>query len=121
MNELPKGIRLLTEGYSDTPKPEVVRDEMDRGPANQELLNTRMRMEMQVTFFMDTRAKLEAFEDWYRNTIRIIDWFDTVHPRTGVAIRARFPNGERGPAVALVPGFRASSVNATVEYYEDVY
>lgn len=119
MNELPKGIQVLASGYADTPQPDVQRDEMDRGPVNQELINTRLRWEMGVTFLMETRQALEDFEHWYTNTIRIIGWFDVRHPRTGQTIRARFPKGERGAAEMIAPGWRASSVTAKLEYYTD--
>lgn len=116
MNELPAGVQVLVAGFEDTPKPDVQRDEMDRGPANQELINSRLRWEMAVTFLMESRSALDAFEFWYTSTIKIIGWWDMRHPRTGKMIRCRLIKGERGSAVPIAPGFRASTVTATVEY-----
>lgn len=116
MNELPSGVQVLAAGFEDVPKPDVQRDEMDRGPMNQELINQRIRYEMTVTFLMDTRSALDAFEHWYTNVIKIVGWWDMPHPRTGKTIRVRLIKGERGAAVPIVPGFRAATVTATVEY-----
>lgn len=119
MNELPAGVQVLVAGFADTPKPDVQRDEMDRGPVNQELINTRLRWEMDVTFLMESKQALEEFEFWYTRTIRIIGWFDLKHPRTKKVIRARLVDGERQAAVPIAPGFRASTISAKLEYYAD--
>lgn len=118
MNELPPGVQVLVSGFADTPMPDVQRDEMDRGPINQELINTRLRWEMDVQFLMESRQALTDIMFWYRNTIGIIGYFDMVHPRTGQTIRARLVKGEMGAALPIAPGWRASTIQAKLEYLE---
>jgi hypothetical protein len=117
MNELPSGVQVLVAGYGETPSPQVLRDEMDRGPVNQELINSRMRWTMSVTFLMESKAALDALLVWYRDTIKVIGYFTLNHPRTGKPIQARLVEGKLGTISPLAPGFRASSVSVELEYY----
>lgn len=119
MNELPQGVQVLVSGFTDTPMPDVQRDEMDRGPINQELINTRLRWEMDAVFLMESRKALDEVLFWYTNTIRIIGYFDMRHPRTGKQIRARLVKGELGSPVPIAPGFRASTIQTKLEYFHD--
>lgn len=117
MNELPNGVQILLGGFSESPDPQVQRDEMERGPVNQELLNTRMRWSMPIQFLMESREALDALLAWYRNDIKVIGFFPMRHPRTGETIQARLVEGKLENAVPIAPNWRASTINCEVEYW----
>ena len=117
MNELPSGVQILLGGFSESPQPQVQRDEMERGPVNQELINSRLRWEMPVQFLMESKQALTDMLAWYTRTIRVIGFFDMRHPRTGEVIRARLVEGKMEQAVPIAPDWRASTINATIEYW----
>lgn len=117
MAALPQGVKLLVAGFGDTPEPSVQRDEMDRGPINQELLNSRVLWKMQATLLMETKAAQAAFDNFWRNEVGIIGWFDLVHPRTGQLLSVRFVGGKIGTATMIAPGWRAASRAVELEYY----
>ena len=97
--------------------PRVQRDEMDRGPANQELINSRMLWNTKATLIFETKEAIATFLDWWQNTIGVIGWFEMPHPRTGQTIRARVPSGAVGDISPLASGFYAATVATTLEYY----
>lgn len=117
MVTLPFGTRIVFSGFGEKPTPDVQRDEMERGPANQELLNSRVRVEVSATLLFESRDAITAFFNWYYNTIKVIGYFDMIHPRTGQLIQARFIGGDIGTVSPLAPGFYAGSTTTTIEYY----
>ncbi len=118
MNELPAGVQVLFAGFQEEPHPDVQRDEMERGPINQELLNSRMRWTMPLTLLILEAAAFDALLDWYSNTIRVIGWFDIKHPRTRETIQVRLEKGVLGPLQPIRPGWKAGQVQITVEYWK---
>lgn len=118
MNELPSGVRLLFTGFNEEPHPEVQRDEMDRGPINQELLNSRMRWTMPLALFLDRAETFDALITWYTDTIRVIGWFNMKHPRTGKELRVRLVDGKLGALQPIRPGWKAGTVDITVEFWQ---
>lgn len=118
MNELPEGVQVLVAGFGETPDPDVQRDEMERGPINQELLNSRIRWTITVTFMMESKAALAAFFSWYRNTIKVIGYFTMKHPRTGEELQFRLVDGKIGTAAPIAPNWRASTIAAELEYFQ---
>lgn len=118
MNELPAGVQVLFSGYQEEPHPDVQRDEMDRGPINQELLNSRMRWTMPLTLLILSPEAFDALTNWYTNTIRVIGWFDIKHPRTGETLKVRLEDGKLGALQPIRPGFKAGQVQITVEYWK---
>lgn len=118
MNELPKGVQILLGGFSESPHPDIQRDDMERGPVNQELLNTRIRWSMPVQFLIQGKDTLAALLSWYTDTIKVVGFFDMPHPRTGEIIRARLVEGRLDQATMIAPKWRASTINCEVEYWK---
>lgn len=118
MSTIPEGVQFLVEGFGETPEPTVQRDEMERGPINQELINTRVRYVMPVTILMTSKAAIAAFESWWKNDLGVIGYFDLKHPRTGVMLRARFVSGKIGTLEQVAPGWRAAKTSTELEYWQ---
>lgn len=117
MNEMPQGVRPLYSGFSEEPHPDVQRDEMDRGPVNQELLNSRIRWTLQLDLLLEEETAFDALIVWYSQTIRVIGSFDMKHPRTGETLRCSLVDGKLGVLQPIRPGFKAGTVPITVEFY----
>lgn len=118
MNELPEGVKVLFSGFNEEPHPQVQRDEMERGPVNQELLNSRMRWTMPLSLFLDRAEAFDALIRWYTETIRVIGFFDLKHPRTQETIRCRLEEGKLGTLQPVRPGFKAGTVDIVVEFWK---
>lgn len=118
MSTIPKGVQFLAAGFGETPEPTVQRDEMERGPINQELINTRVRYVMPVTILMESKAAITLFMDWWKTELGVIGYFDLKHPRTGEMLRARFVSGKIGTLTQIAPGWRAASTSAELEYWK---
>lgn len=115
---LPSYTRAIMSTASDTPKPQVERVEMDRGPAQQRLVNSRVLFNMAVEFLFETNADLNDFVDnWYTSTIGVIGWFTMRHPRTGATVTCRFPSGALGDVTPITGGYTMATVSSVVEYY----
>lgn len=117
MSTIPKGVKFLAEGFGETPEPTVQRDEMERGPINQELINSRMRYVLPVTILMERKQYIADFMSWWKNDLGVIGYFDLKHPRTGEMIRARFVGGKIGTLQMIAPGWRAASLSTELEYW----
>jgi len=93
----PSQIRLMTvEGYQIKPKPNVVRTDMEVGPARQRRRSTMTTDDMPVVFKM-TNWELALFEAWYADkALEGAAWF--VIPHLGgvglVNCEARFKAGQ---------------------------
>lgn len=96
MAALPGYVGVLYDSIRDRPNPSVERTEMERGVAKQRRTNTGTLISLPLTFDFATMDDAEAFLDWYFDVIRIVDFFDMTHPRTGATIRARFVGGDVG-------------------------
>jgi hypothetical protein len=117
MAQFPANARILLEGYSEGEEPAVERTEMDRGVPKQRLLNTRVMAEIIVTILFESEQAISDFDTFYFDTIKRIDWFDFVHPRTGQTISVRFKKGDRGKLTPVTSGFYiATRVGVTLEY-----
>lgn len=114
---LPGYARPIMSTASDTAKPKVERIEMDRGPAQQRLVNSRILRNMAIELLFETNDDVNSFDAWYTTTINIIGWFTMKHPRTGTIITARFPSGALGDVTPITNKYGISSVKTTVEYY----
>ena len=116
-NALPSYARAIMASASDTPKPSVDRVEMDRGPAQQRLVNARLLRNMAVELLFQSQDDVNNFDIWYSTTIGVIGWFTMRHPRTGQTITARFPSGLLGDVTPITGGYAMASVTTTIEYY----
>lgn len=114
---LPSYARPIMSTASDTPKPKVERIEMDRGPAQQRLVNARVLRNMALELLFESNDDVNSFDTWYTTTINVIGWFTMKHPRTGATITARFPSGTLGDVVPVTNQYGISSVKTSVEYY----
>lgn len=85
---LPQGFE--PEGYKETPYRNMVRTEMDFGPAKVRPRFTASVRSFQGTMPM-TRTQLDSLETfWYGSLVRGTASFNFPHPRTGVTISVRF-------------------------------
>jgi hypothetical protein len=116
MAALPDYVSLLLAGQADSFDPGVVRSEMERGLAKQRVGNSRVVRKLSATLQFESNADVNAFEDWYFNTIRRIGFFDVRHPRTGVLTPMRFENGSIGELTPAVNGYRIASRAVVLEY-----
>ena len=116
MAALPDYVSLLLAGQADSFDPSVVRSEMERGLAKQRVGNSRVVRKFTATLQFESNADVNAFEDWYFNTIRRIGFFDVRHPRTGALTPMRFEGGNIGELVPAVNGYHIASRAVVLEY-----
>lgn len=116
MADFPSYVHILTDGFSDSFDPSVERTEMERGVPKQRLVNSQVLVKLGATLFFRSAADVTAFETWYFDTISRIGWFQMRHPRTGMAITARFEGGSIGTLVPLGPAFFIASRAVALEY-----
>ena len=104
-------------GYKESiPDPSVMRTEMERGPAFQVVINSRIYKTISVTILFETKKDVADFEDWYLHDIKRAAFFAFKHPRTGEVVQARFPGGKIGDYVPVTSGFGVSTMTAELEY-----
>lgn len=116
MAALPDYVSLLLAGQAETFDPAIVRSEMERGLAKQRVGNSRVVRKLNATLQFESSADVNAFEDWYFNTIRRIGFFDVRHPRTGALTAMRFENGSIGELAPAVSGYHIASRTVVLEY-----
>lgn len=101
MAALPSYVVVRMAGYSEEIDPGVERTEMERGPAKEKILNTRVTVTLKVSFLFATTDDSEDFLDWYFDTIKRIGYFDMSNPATGQVLSVRFPGGDIGTLRSL--------------------
>ncbi|SOO08830.1 hypothetical protein [Xanthomonas citri] len=116
MASLPADVRLLAGDLGEEPEPSVQRTEMERGPAKQAIINTRVMVELPVTMVFLTAESMAAFDDFYFNEIGRVGYFTMVHPRTRQQISACFKGGAIGRLQATNAAFTQGTRQAVVEY-----
>ena len=116
MATLPSYVCIEQGGWSEEPGQSVGRTEMERGPAKERRLNSHRFPKVAAAFVFKTREDAIAVADWYDYTIKVIGWFDMVHPLRGTTIRARFVGGDIGELAPRGRGFEVSSRTVTLEY-----
>lgn len=116
MAALPNYVSLLVAGQADTFDPAIVRSEMERGLAKQRVGNSQVVRKLSATLQFESNADVNAFEDWYFNTIRRIGFFSVRHPRTDVLTAMRFEGGSIGELVPAVNGYHIASRAVVLEY-----
>ncbi|MEQ7866588.1 hypothetical protein ABQ137_08150 [Xanthomonas sp. WHRI 8393] len=116
MATFPAGVRLLTGDLGEEPDPSVQRTEMERGPAKQAIINTRVMVELPITMVFLTAESMVAFDGFYFDEIGRVGYFDMVHPRTRKQISARFKGGAIGRLQATNSAFTQGTRQAVVEY-----
>ncbi|MDO5611312.1 MAG: hypothetical protein Q4G62_11175 [Pseudomonadota bacterium] len=116
MHHFPDYVRVTFNGYEESFEPAVQRVEMERGPAKQSIINSRVIMQVSATLMFESRRDIERFEDWYFDTIQRVGYFQWQHPRLGRAITARFVGGQIGRLVPTGPAFDTGQRTVTIEY-----
>lgn len=116
MATLPSYVVVRMAGYKENFDPSVLSTPMERGPAKERLLNSRVTMQLGVSFLFRTSAEAEAFLDWYFDTIERIGSFTMRHPRTGETITAKFPRGEIGELRSIADTDHLWQRDLVIEY-----
>jgi hypothetical protein len=116
MAALPNYVDVLVDGWGEEPDPSVERSEMERGPAAEAIINSRVQVELQATLAFRSKADALAFETWYYDTIKRVGWFDVVHPVSGVVTSMHFKAGNIGRLVARSRAFNTFQRNVVLEY-----
>lgn len=117
MATLPGYARILFAGYGEEFDPAVERTEMERGVPKQRLLNTGVMVEVSASLAFESAADADAFETWYFDEIKRIEFFQMNHPRTGATISARFKGGKIGTLAPRSPRMnRFTRTGVIVEY-----
>ena len=79
----------LLEGFKETPPDNLLRTEMDQGPAKARRRSTSAVRPITWPTVMTT-SQVSAFEDFYTNTIKGGALrFNITHPRTNATVEAR--------------------------------
>lgn len=115
MASLPPYVRVLFE-YPEGFDPSVERTEMERGPAKERVLNSRVMMDPTATFWFKSYLDAMAFEDWYFDTIGRVGWFDFYHPLRRKTVLAKFVAGDIGQLVLIGPGGNPCQRQVRLEY-----
>lgn len=117
MSNFPQYVDIIFDGYKESvPNPSVRRTEMERGPAFQEVQNRRVYQNITFTILFTSKQDIDAFDDWYANDIKRAAFFTMRHPRRGVSIQARFPEGKIGDLNPVRSGFGLATRTLEVEY-----
>lgn len=117
MSNFPNYVDVIFESYKESvPNPSVKRTEMERGPAFQEVQNRRVYRNLTFTILFNRKEDIDLFDDWYEYEIKRAAFFTMKHPRRGVSIQARFPEGKLGDLVPVRSGFGLATRTLEVEY-----
>lgn len=116
MAMLPSYVRILLDGYSEDSDPSVERTEMEEGFPRQRIVNSDIRMTMNVNLIFERKEYAQMFWDWYRNDIDRIEFFQIRHPRTRELITVRFVGGKIGAEMPVKGGFGITTRQCQLEY-----
>lgn len=118
MADFPSYARIQFQGFSEDPKPSILRVEMERGAPKQSLMNSQDLVAMNVSLIFLTKADAASFVAWHKTTIGKVGQFSMTHPRTGSTITAQFREGSIGQLVPLGPGWAPCARSCVIEYLE---
>lgn len=114
METWPTYARFLMDGAGETPQPNFIRSEMERGPVKARRLNSHARVHLPGQVLFLSQADIAAFDAWYFDTIKEVGWFTFRHPRTGQLVMASIV--ELGTRVPLAGQYAVASQPVTLEY-----
>lgn len=113
----PTYAKFVTEGFIENEvDPSVIRTEMERGTPKQRVLNSDVMCKISGTVMFVNREDIEAFDTWFFDEVKRVNWFDMPHPRTGAMKRFRFIGGKRGDLVPSASFFHLSQRAIELEY-----
>ena len=117
MATLPTGTVISAEGYVESiPDPSVETTDMERGLAKYRIKNQKVVRTINATLEFHSLAALNAFDNWYFDTIKRIGWFDIVDPRTKVTRAVRLREGKIGDYVSISQDYEYASCAVVFEY-----
>lgn len=114
----PTYAKFIASGYQVEDEVAVERTQMENGVARERLIDEESRWMITGTIFLRTKQQLRDFENWRKNDIKKIGWFNIRHPINGGTIKARFVAGKVGAIMAVDSSFQATTRQAVLEYYE---
>lgn len=101
MATFPSG-KLTASGFKRKRESNVLRSDMESGPAKQALLASQDYLRFPVIYLF-TKAEYEAFDSWVKNTINVVGEFDWTEPLNDTVVTARIVNGDISDASPLNP------------------
>ncbi len=102
MASFPAG-KITMSGFKRQRVSNVIRSDMEAGPAKQALVSSAGYLRFPVTYLF-TAAEYTAFDTWVSGTINYVGFFDWTDPFTGtVYSRARIVEGDISEASPLNP------------------
>lgn len=113
MAAFPSG-KLTASGYRYQRRSNVLRTDMDSGPAKQALRASQDLLQFPVTYLF-TKAEFQAFQTFVSVTIGVVGWFDWTEPVSGSTVQARILNGDISNAQPLNPNLADWVVQFTME------
>jgi len=93
MAAFPSYAQLERQGFGDTPRPGVVRTDMESGPPKQATVESRSLHRISVVYLISTKADYQSFITWWETTISRVDWFDWTDPVSNTTKQARIVDG----------------------------
>ena len=118
MAKWPTYAKFIASGYQVEDEVPVERTQMENGVARERLLDEESKWTITGTIFLHNKKQLLDFENWRKNEIKKIGWFDIRHPINGGTIRARFVAGKVGAIIGTDSSFQSTTRQAVLEYYE---
>lgn len=88
---------LLLDGFSEQPRPGVLRTDMDSGPPKQAPIESLLLNQRPVVYLFKSKADYQTFFSWWRDTIVRTGWFDWTDPVSATTKRARIAGGQIQP------------------------
>ena len=116
MATFPAGT-LLFPGYKYQRRSNVVRSEMDSGPAKQALRSSTDYIQVPVTYRF-TKAEYLAFQIWVRDTINKVGWFDWTEPLSSLVKQTRIVEGDISNSYPNNPQLEEWIVEMVLEYVD---
>lgn len=102
MATFPTGGKLTASGFRRSRMSNVVRTDMESGPAKQALRSSRDTIRFPVTYLFNN-IEYVIFDAWVKNTINKVGWFTWTEPFRGAVVQARIVNGDISDAAPLNP------------------
>jgi len=112
----PSYAKLTRAGYAHSPRPGVIRTNMEAGPPKQATIESRILHRINVAYLIDSKADYQSFLAWWQTTISRVDWFDWTDPLSGAVKQARIVGGEF-EARPTRPDLEAWVITFDLEYW----
>ncbi len=114
MATFPTGGKITFSGFKRKRMSNVIRSDMESGPAKQALRSSQDYIRFPVTYLF-TEAEYDTFDAWVKNTIFSVGWFSWVEPKDGATLQARIVNGDISDATPINPNMANWIVKFEIE------